>query len=230
MKYIGGIYHNRDHAGDPNGQPPFVPVPAKEQREALAFLANKIWAPDVVQIPAALLNKLQFERFRDFERRLSRASRLDYPLHDAVLNVQGEILNDLYDPIKLNRLLDMELTYPDPNDRFTMVDLFVGIRDSIWSELDAGLSINSFRRNLQREHIKHLVRMALRPQKGTPGDAVALSRADLVHLRAGIDRALSRALDNVTRAHLDETRNRIQQVLEAEVERTLVEPPSTNTQ
>src|SRR5574341_1317778 len=57
-KYIGGLYINRDHVGDPNGRPPFVPVPAARQREALKFLTDKVWAADAFQVQAQLLNKL----------------------------------------------------------------------------------------------------------------------------------------------------------------------------
>src|SRR5207302_9717096 len=37
-RYVGGIYLNRSHKGDANGQPPFVVVDANKQREALALL------------------------------------------------------------------------------------------------------------------------------------------------------------------------------------------------
>lgn len=221
-KYIGGYYHNRDHVGDPNGRQPYVPVPPAKQREALAFLANQVWAPDAFEAPARLLNKLQYERFPDFEFSVFSAPRLDYPLHDIVRFVQADVLDDLYDPIKLARLQDLEMRYPDPNDRFTMADMFIGIRNAIWSELDAGKPINSFRRNLQREHLNQLIRLVLKPKPGTPEDAVTLARADLVDLQGRIDRALaSGQLDYTTRAHLEETRARIRQTLEAQLQRTL---------
>ena len=222
MKYIGGIYHNRVHVGDPNGGPPFIPVPAAAQRRALDFLAQQIWAPDAFQAPARLLNKLQFDRFPDFNFTVFSTPRLDYPLHDAVLLVQSDVLNDLYDPIKLARLQDLEVKVADPNDRFTMADMFVGVRNAIWSELEAGGSINSFRRNLQRAHLSQLVQLVLHPQAGTPEDGVTLARADLVELGARIDRALGRdGLDYTTRAHLEETRARLRQTLEAQPERRL---------
>ena len=222
MKYIGGIYHNRVHVGDPNGGPPFVPVPAAEQRRALEFLAQQVWSPDAFQAPARLLNKLQYDRFPDFNFTLFSVPRLDYPLHDSVLFVQSDVLSDLYDPIKLARLQDLEMKYPDPNDRFTLADMFVGVRNAIWSELEAGGSINSFRRNLQRAHLTQLIRLVLKPQANTPEDAVTLARADLVELQNRIDRALgSGSLDYTTRAHLEETRARIRQTLEAQPERSL---------
>jgi len=223
MKYIGGLYHNRDHAGDPNGRLPFVPVPAAEQRRALDFLASEVWAPDTFQVQADLLNKLQFDRFWDFNFSVFSAPRIDYPLHDTVLFVQGEVLSDLYAPIKLARLQDSELRYSNPADRFTLADMFIGVRGAIWSELDSASPINSFRRNLQREHLNHLLRIVLQPEPGTPEDAVTLARADLAELRGKIDRALaSGSLDYTNRAHLEETRARIQAALDAQVQRTAV--------
>ncbi len=222
MKYIGGLYHNRDHYGDPNGRLPYNPVPAAEQRRALNFLAEKIWAPNVFQPQADLLNKLQFPRLPDFQGSVYSTPRLDYPLHDAVLNAQGEVLNDLYHPIKLGRLLDSEMRFTNANDRFTLADMFVGVRRALWSELDAGQPSNSFRRNLQREHLKHLIELVAKPPAGTPEDAVTLARADLVELDKGIDRALtSGSLDHINRAHLEETRARIKQALEVQLQRSL---------
>lgn len=223
MKYIGGIYHGRAHSGDPGGAPPFVPIPAVEQRAALAFLAENIWAADVFRVPAELLSKLQFERFVDFEGRNAKAPRLDYPLHETVLGVQGDILGDLYHPLKLSRLQDLELVFAPGEERFTMADLFIGVRRTLWSELDTGSSISSFRRNLQREHLRHLLDLTLTPASGIPGDATALARADLVELEERMDSVLGRGgrrgLDYVSRAHLEEIKARIEEALEADFER-----------
>jgi hypothetical protein len=222
QKFIGGLEHNRDHYGDPGGRLPYVPVPAAQQRRALAFLAEKIWAPGTFQVPADLLNKLQFERQSDFDWSVWTAPQLDYPLHQQVLAVQSAPFNSLYHPVKLSRILDMEMRYSSPDDRFALADLFTGVRQAVWSELDAGGNSNSFRRNLQREHLRRLIQIVLRPEEGTPEDAVTLARADLVDLRGKIEKALSGGqLDGVNRAHLEETRARIQQALEAQVTRGL---------
>ncbi|MFQ5680411.1 MAG: zinc-dependent metalloprotease, partial [Gemmatimonadota bacterium] len=58
VKYIGGQYLNRDHVGDPSGRLPFVNVPVAEQREALDFLAEKVFAADAFAVPAEVLEKM----------------------------------------------------------------------------------------------------------------------------------------------------------------------------
>ena len=219
MKYIGGIYHNRDHAGDASGRVPYRPVPAEEQRRALDFLRTKIWSNTALEnISPELLSKLQFKRFLDFESSQHKARRLDYPIHDIVLMVQSEALNEFYNPTKISRFQDMELLQADASDRFSMEEGFVGIRQAIWSELEARSNVNTFRRNLQAKHLEHLVKLVLGPPAGLPRDAVALARADLVQLRAEIAQALrSRQLNYITRAYLEDARARIQKVLDARV-------------
>jgi hypothetical protein len=218
-KNIGGIYHNRDHAGDPNGRLPYEPVPAKRQREALNFIATEIWGPDVYMKPAKLLNKLQFERFWDFEFSNFTASRLDYPLLEIASFLQNQTLATLYNPLRLGRLQDSQMMFDDPAKAFTMADLFLGIRSAIWSELDSRSNINVFRRDLQRTHADYLIQMTLRGG-AFPADARALARADLVYLKDKIESALGGSLDHTTQAHLQETHARIVQALEAPMVRS----------
>ena len=51
VKYVGGIYHRRDHVGDPGGRLPFEPVQAARQREALEFLKEHIFGPVPLPFP-----------------------------------------------------------------------------------------------------------------------------------------------------------------------------------
>ncbi|MGH9789119.1 MAG: zinc-dependent metalloprotease, partial [Candidatus Acidiferrales bacterium] len=144
-------------------------------------------------------------------------------LHNVVLNLQSAPLVRLYHPVTLSRLQDLEVKFANPNDRFTLADLFTGIRGALWAELDSGSAINSFRRNLQRAHLNQLIQLAVAAPAGAPEDAVTLARADLVDLQGKIDRALaSGSLDYTNRAHLEETRARIRQALEAQIQRQAV--------
>ena len=72
-----------------------------------------------------------------------------------------------------------------------MVDLFAGLRQAIWAELETGDSIDSFRRNLQRAQLQKLIGLVLRPAWGTPEDARTLARADLQTIAAQIETRLA---------------------------------------
>ncbi|UCC21864.1 MAG: zinc-dependent metalloprotease [Planctomycetota bacterium] len=221
-KYIGGIYHRRDHVGDPNGRIPFEPVSVERQREALAFLQEEVFGQAAYDFAPELLNKLAPERFWDFTDSIWKTKRIDYPIHDVVLSMQKRPLNHLYDPILLSRMVDIELRYARDEEPFTMVEMFEGVRAAIWSELGSGENINSFRRGLQRAHLEKLTALVIKPGEGVPEDATTLARADLVSLRDGIDETLAGpSRDAYTRAHLDESRAKIDAVLKASIERHL---------
>ncbi len=219
-KYIGGVYHHRDHIGDPNGRLPYQPVPAARQRQALDFLTSEVLAPDAFRIPSSLMNKLAAERMWDFSGAIWETPRNDYPLHERIWRIQSMPLDHLYDPLLQQRMLDIELR--DGADVLTLPEVFTGLRSAIWAELDAGSNITSLRRGLQRMHLDRLVATVVKPAPGTPEDACALARADLKALQAQIASAVAGgSLDAYTRAHLDETAAVIEAALEAGIERQL---------
>ena len=132
-KFIGGIYHRRDHVGDPKGRIPFEPVSAARQREALKFLTTHVFGPDAFSFSPELLNRLAPERFVDFTEAIWETKRIDYPVHDVVLSLQLTPLDRLYDPVLLSRVLDIELRYASGQETFTMSDMFQAVREALWS-------------------------------------------------------------------------------------------------
>jgi hypothetical protein len=140
--------------------------------------------------------------------------------------MQSTPLDMLFDPIRLSRIQDAELRY-GAGEAFRMIELFTTLRESIWSEPAKGSPVPSVRRNLQRAHLNRLVKLAADPSPGTPEDAVTLARADLKWISRVCASGMSSArLDPMTRAHLDETKDRVDAVLDAPLVRPM---PRTNT-
>jgi hypothetical protein len=219
-KYIGGIYARRDHVGDPGGRLPMEPVPAAKQRAALDFLTKNFFSSDAFDFDPELLNKLAPERFWDFERSVFRQVRLDFPIHNAVMTIQVSPLLRMYHPVVLARLQDLELHYPAGQTPFTMAEMYESVRDAVWSELAGPRPIDSFRRELQRFHLAILSYQVVSMGSGVPQDASTLARADLTHILRGVNRALGGSgIDSMTRAHLDETKARIEAALDAGINR-----------
>jgi hypothetical protein len=219
-KYIGGIYLRRDHVGDPEGRLPFEPVPPAKQREAFEFLKENVFGQNAFAFSPSLLRKLAPERLWGFSGAVYSMRRLDYPVHEQIFAIQRNPLNTFYHPLLLQRLLDLELW--ESEHPFALPELFEGLRVSIWSELEAGSNINSFRRNLQRAHLDKVITLVVNPAKGAPTDASALARADLIEIRNAIaNRDAAVALDRSTGAHLDEVAARIEAALVAGIERQM---------
>ena len=227
-RYIGGQYHHRDHRGDENGRLPFVPVPAAKQREALQFIKEHALSDQAFDFPADLLNSLAITRWSDWGGDSWNSSRFDYPVHAVILRNQTVILERLLYPAILSRVQDAELKFPKGEDAFTMPELFSGITDAVWVELERNTSeqqwsntdafISSFRRGLQREHLKQLIKLMLDADRGTPEDARSLARLHLAQINTRIQQVLQTAqgrLDAYSLAHLEESQVRIAKALDA---------------
>jgi hypothetical protein len=223
-KYVGGIRHYRDHVGDPNGRLPLEPVPAATQKAALELLRKNVFAPDAFSFSPQLLNKLATESHSDYFR--PNAPRggapFNMPVHSMILSLQSAVLNRLLHPVVLGRVVDSEGS--GGTEAFRLGDLFQGLQDSIWAEVQGsgGVSINSYRRSLQREHLKRMTNMLLR-DAAMPEDARTLARYELVELQGRLKGILGRskgAMPLETRAHLAECSARIEESLRAQVSRT----------
>ena len=222
-KYIGGVYHYRSYVGDPGNRLPFEPVAAEKQKEALQLLRDNLFAPTAFQFKPQLLNKLENERFIDFNTFVP--SRQDVPVHQIVLSLQRQVLDRLFMPTVLSRIQDSELRVAAPAEPFTLGLLFTEVQNSIWAETKtpgAAVNINSYRRSLQREHLRRMIGMVLR-DAAAPEDARTLARQSLVSLRGQLERTLSRPGLNTSlevRAHLTESIARIDEALKGGMQRS----------
>ena len=219
-RYIGGVYHYRDHVGDPGDRVPFVPVPVAKQREALNLIRDSLFAPGAFNISPQLLNKLTPDRFPDFSDFASLERRPDYPVHQEILALQAAALGRLFHPTVMSRVLDNELRVASPAEAFPLSTVFATIRDAIWAETSqARVDVNSFRRSLQREHLRRLIGLVVR-DAAAPEDARSLARHNLTLLRARLSAATAQAATVETRAHLQESLARIDEALSAQVQRS----------
>ena len=218
-RYIGGVYHYRDHVGDPGNRLPFVPVPADQQREALNLIRDNLFARDAFKFSPQLLNKLTTDRFPDFADFASFERRPDYPIHQQILSLQAAALNRIFHPIVMSRVLDNELRVEKPGTALTLGAIFASVRDSIWAETkEPTVGINSFRRSLQREHLRRMIALIVR-EGGAPEDARSLARHSLTLLRTRLRAVAPNSASVETRAHLNESIARIDEALSAQVQR-----------
>jgi len=216
VKYIGGQYVNRDRMGDPQGRMPFVPVPPAKQREALAFLNEFGFGERAFAIPANVLATLGANRWSHWGNQNTFSDgRIDYPFTTLVLGAQRGLLNQLTAPSTFAKIRDAEMKFGAANTLGTS-ELMASLTRAVWAEAYAGRSTAVMRRELQRAYIDRLTEMVARPTPAMPGDARAAARAALVELRGRISTTLAGGgVDAITRAHLTESRARIDHALEA---------------
>jgi Met-zincin/Domain of unknown function (DUF5117)/Domain of unknown function (DUF5118) len=239
-RYIGGTYVNRSHKGDAEAADPFVVVEAKKQREALELLAQQVFNDKPFNFPPELYNHLASSRWEHWGADVPLRS--EYPIHHVLALWQNNILDQLLCPITLDRLHDSELKVPADQDAFTTVDLISGLTKAIFSEVDSVQggeftnrkpAISSLRRNLQREYLSRLSKLAMGDSQvfmpgtghridviGAPEDCQTVAFAELKSLQERMNKLLASnvKLDDYTRDHLTESAARIGKVLDARLQ------------
>jgi hypothetical protein len=220
---IGGLYVNRSHKADANGQPPFVVVDAAKQRDALTLLEQNVFNDKPFNFPPDLYNRLAASRWNHWGT--ESPLRPDYPVHAVIEMWQARILEQLLSPLTLERLHDSELKVAADQDAFTLAELISRLTSSIFSEVNKlpegeftnrKPAISSLRRNLQRHYLKRLGTIAL-GQTAAPEDCQTIAYAELVALQGKMDTALKAnpKLDSYSKAHLEESKARIQKITDA---------------
>jgi Met-zincin/Domain of unknown function (DUF5117)/Domain of unknown function (DUF5118) len=220
-KYIGGQSFYRVRSSDRNGRLPFEPVAVEKQRQALATLQKYVFADDAFNFPPELLNKLAPSRWRHWGSN-PQMGRLDYPIHDLVLFIQSSVLVDLLSGDRLSRIKDIELKTKSGNT-LTIPELFDTLQAGIWTEVikpkRGDIKISSLRRGIQRRYLDVLMGMVLRKGEdvsSVPEDARTIAWYKLKQLDEKLKSVNSD--DEYTKAHILETRDRIDKILDARIQ------------
>ena len=231
-QFPGGVYVHRDHKGDPKARPPFKVVDVKDQRKGMELLTKTVFAPP--SYDAGVLNHLAASRWWHWGSSMSFSSRVDYPIVETTTRMQRIILSDLFSSIKLQRIHDSELKVPLDQDAYTVAEHLRLLVDGIFTEWKGEKKegqfqnrkpyIALFRRSLQRLAIQRLTSLVLSSSSG-PEDARTLALMHLKDLDAQVTALLKNnklVLDDYSRAHLIDSQNRIQQVLNSKLDVTSV--------
>lgn len=205
---VGGVYEYYK-TSDQDGAV-YTHVPKDKQQAALAFLDKQLF-----KTPKWLLDKTIFERI-EYSGSVERLRGL-----------QERTLRNLLSLGKMARLIENETL--NGESAFKLTDLTKTLRNSIWSELRKGAKIDTYRRNLQRAHIDRLAylmtaenqtkRRGSRYVKSTAvntsqSDIRAVVRAELTRLRSMVNRGIGRSSDSMTRIHLKDVKERIEDILD----------------
>ncbi|MBC5992057.1 zinc-dependent metalloprotease [Pontibacter cellulosilyticus] len=207
---IGGVYENYktyDQKGDV-----YSYVPKDKQKRALSFLNEQGFATPTWMLDDNILRKI--ESAGAVER---------------VRSAQTNILNNVLDAGRMARLIEAQATLG--NNTYTLTEMMADLRGGIWSELNAGKSIDTYRRNLQRGYLERLEYLMIDQERGANAAAsrtnrgggtqvdVAQSdirpvvRGELIALRSQIRASLPKAKDTMTKYHLQDALVRIDNIL-----------------
>jgi hypothetical protein len=228
--WIGGVHVYRDKKGDAGDRAPLQVVPVAQQRAAIDFVVNTAFNDEAFGLTTELLQRMSTDKWLDGGSRQA-VSDPDWPIHDRIAGIQSSALTSLLNPSTLRRVYDNEFRIAADQDALTLPELLETVTSAIWGELDQEVTvaasarkpaISSLRRNLQREHVKRLVDLAM-TNSGSNQAYKPISNLARSGLRAMLNKvnafvgANADKLDAYTAAHLAEIQTSITKALEADI-------------
>ncbi|WP_394750131.1 zinc-dependent metalloprotease [Spongiimicrobium salis] len=206
---IGGVYEYYK-TYDQEGAV-YTHVDKAHQKKSLKFIQDQLFTTPKWMIDNDILGRIE---------NAGNTNRL--------LRTQERTLNGILDFGRLARMIENEAL--NGSDAYTMVNMMRDLRRGIWSELNSGRKIDTYRRNLQRAYIERMEFLMTGEQRPLPAafrrfssrtnvnasqsDIRSVARAELNILKRSVRAALGRTNDNMSRYHLQDVIERIDMILD----------------
>ena len=154
-RHIGGVYVDRAYVGQRDSNTPFRAVPYNEQKRAINALDAYLFAPAAFSFSQSILMRLQSQR-RGFNH---KSQTEDPKIHDQVIGMQKNVLNQLLHQNVLKRLTDSSLY----GNKYSLDEFMSDLTTAIYKN-DMRGDVNTFRQNLQTEYTQRLINI-MKPEK-----------------------------------------------------------------
>ena len=195
IRQVGGVVIRRQ--GPEAKTDAIDPLPATQQRQALAVLQQSWLRPQPLRIPASLMRRLGPNTLDWSPGNLGSIGKPDVSIAEQQLQVQRSVLNQLMADGLAERLLDnRDRTQDREAHPLLPQEVLQRLQDSIWSPTSAlDAKAASWQRNLQREHTQRLAASVLRPASAR-ADVRAAQRAAARQLLSLLQREPGRTADD----------------------------------
>lgn len=207
-RYVGGVKENYKST-DQEGVV-YTHAPKAKQKEAVKFINDNLFSTPMWMLDEEIINRLR-----------------DYGTVENMRGMQVRTLNSLLEWRKLGRVIENEAM--NGSDAYGILDLFSDVRNGVWSELRNGRTIDTYRRNLQRAHIERLELLMTGEMPPVPfqfrrffgpgidasqSDIRAVVRGELKTMLSRIRAAVPRTRDRMSKLHLEDAIERIDNILD----------------
>ena len=213
-KYIGGVHIRRERAGSKIGV--FEPVSSAKQKEALALITKDFFGTDSFKFKPEFIARLATDRLE----RTEADGSMQTSVVRLVAGVQKEILDHVYSPAVATRLAEVGMKVNDPKETLGLSDVYDSLQEAIWSEAKNGQETSLIRRNLQREQLRRMADVLVKPAGPWPADARSIMRENARQLVGVLEKANAKlGLSKTTRAHYADSLDTLNASLKASMQR-----------
>jgi len=198
---IGGVYEIYKAIGQ--DEDVYTHVDKAKQKEAMDFIQKELFRTQDWLTDNNITNKIQ-----------------DFGVLDRIRKLQVGTLNGILDWGRLGRVIENEAF--NGFEAYSLLELMTDLRIGIWEELPTGKAIDVYRRSLQRAHIEKLEELMTKDASGksasslnaSQSDIRAVARASLNVIQAEVIRALPRTSDTISKIHLEDSLERVKNILD----------------
>ncbi|ANE53424.1 glutaminyl-tRNA synthetase [Flavisolibacter tropicus] len=200
---IGGVeqtYKSIEQAGDV-----YAPTPKAKQREAVNWLQGQVFTTPSWLLDKNILNKIA------------------EPVNNNVNTLQTNVLSSVLSASRLARMIEASERFGSTN--YSALELIADLKAGIFSELRTGSATDMYRRNLQKAYVERVIALLPTDAAATPSaspvpvintkntDVPSIARGHLTELLAEVRSAINRTNDKVSKYHLMDIAQRIDQTL-----------------
>jgi hypothetical protein len=203
---IGGIeqnYKSIEQAGNV-----YAPTPKATQRSAVNWLQQQVFTTPSWLLDKNILNKIA------------------EPVNNNVNTLQTSVLSSVLSTPRLARMV--ESTDRFGSSSYSVLELIADLKAGIFSELRTGRATDMYRRNLQKAYVERMIALLPADAPATPSaapvsfvpvtnikntDVPSIARGHLTELLAEVRSAINRTNDKMSKYHLMDIAQRIDQTL-----------------
>ena len=189
---VGGVDRTRRAQGQ-EGRP-YTPVASHRQKAAMGYLDRQVFRTPEWMIDQDILFRIEGSG-----------------IQDRIRDLQVDALQWLLNVSRMKRQIEQEAL--PGSEAYGLREMLTDLRRSVWTELDAGSPIDSFRRNLQRGYLDR-VRTLLEDDMALASDIAPLMRGELRALSRAAEDSRLASPDELTQLHLEDVIARIEEILD----------------
>ncbi len=208
-RVVGGAYKTEKRVGQPGDV--YTPVEPKRQRDALKFLIDNAFTTPTYLLEPSIINRLEAQGS------LAR-----------ITGAQARALSSVVSNDRMQRMLEMEGMAKSRSDVYPLSEMLTTLRRGLWQEIYAGRNIDLYRQKLQRTYLSAMASKINPPAAAPAGpgggfggggatntaDIRPLLKAEMRDLDRELASAIGRTSDRSTRAHLQDARDQINEMLD----------------